>query len=157
MQLSDYYLEDPRLILVPIEHLSPDGMSRELAVLLRDDPRWDDARTALFDAGFRLYFARATALARRTRTWPAPRLRHAAVVTDPAAVRPFVQLLNTSAWLLYADDFDPSRSHPELAAYLFVLGDRMALSGEIASAPLHAAAYWLDRSDDECAAFAAAA
>ena len=157
MQLSEYYLGDPRLILIPIEHLSTDGMSRELAALLRDDPRWDDARTALFDAAFSRYWARSADLARRTRTWPGPRLRHVAIVTDPAAVRPFVQLLNTSAWLLYRDDFDPARANPELGAYLLVVGDRMAVSGEVASAPLHAAAYWLERSDDECAAFIDAA
>src|SRR5215470_14139382 len=101
MLLSEYYRDDSRLILIPIEHLSTDGMSRELAALLRDDPRWGDARTEVFDAAFSRYWTRSADLARRTRTWPAPRLRHVAIVTDATAVPPFVQLLNTSAWLLY--------------------------------------------------------
>jgi hypothetical protein len=157
MTLVEYYLADPRLILIPIEHLAPSGMSRELTTLLVDRPGWSAAHGELFDRAFALYWSRSARLAQRTRTWMPPRVRHAAVVTDPAAVRPYVQLLNTSAWLLYADDFDPVRSHPELAAYLFAHGDRMALSGEITLAALHNAAWWLERSDDECAAFAAAA
>ncbi len=157
MRLSEYYLGDPRLILVPVEHLTTDGMSRELAAFLQDGGRWDAARVALFDRAFSLYWTRSSALARRTRTWVAPRLRHVAIITQPAAVRPYAQLLNTSAWSLYDGDFDPERSHPELAAYLFVHGDRLAVVGDVALAALHAAPYWLERSPDECAAFAAAA
>jgi hypothetical protein len=80
-----------------------------------------------------------------------------AIVGEPLSVRPYVQLLNTGAWMLYDADFDPERSHPELAAYLLALGDRMALSGEVATAAIHAAAWWLERTDEECDAFARAA
>ncbi len=73
------------------------------------------------------------------------------------AVRPYVQLLNTSAWTLYDCDVDPDSSHPELLAYLLVLGDRMATSGEVATAALHAAAWWFERGVDEVGAFTAAA
>src|SRR5512147_3064115 len=111
MTLVEYYLADPRLILIPIEHLAPSGMSRELATLLVDRPGWSAAHGELFDRAFALYWKRSAGLAQRARTWMSPRVRHAAVVTDPAAVRPYVQLLNTSAWLLYAVDFDPLRSH----------------------------------------------
>jgi hypothetical protein len=157
MRLSGYYLADPRLILVPIEHLTTEGMSRELAAFLRDRGVWDAARTDLFDQGFCRYWVRSSALAARTRTWVGPRLRHVAIVTEPDAVRPYVQLLNTSAWLLYAGDFDPEISHPELLAYLLVHGDRLALSGDVATAPLHVGAYWLERGDEECEAFVGAA
>lgn len=157
LRLADFYFDDPRLVLVPIEHLTRAGMSRAFADLVAERRGWNADRRALFDAAFTRYWARSDALAGRTRTWPAPRLRHVAVVEDATAVRPYVQLLNTSAWMLYACDLDPERSHAELAAYLLVLGDRMALSGEVASAPLHAAAYWFERDAEEVAAFAAAA
>ncbi len=157
MRLADFYFADRRLVLVPIEHLSPSGMTSAFAGIVAERRGWSAERVALFDGGFSRYWARSETLARRTRTWPAPRIRHVAVVDDPAAVRPYVQLLNTSAWMLYARDLDLATSDPELVAYLLVLGDRMALSGEVASAALHAAAYWFDRSDDEIAGFAGAA
>jgi hypothetical protein len=157
MRLADFYLGDPRLVLVPIEHLTPAGTSRAFADLVRAHRRWSAERVALLDAGFARYWERGDTLARRTRTWPAPRLRHIAVVADPGMVRPYVQLLNTSAWMLYDCDLDPDRSDPELVAYLLTLGDRLALSGEVATAPLHAAAYWFERTPAETAAFSAAA
>jgi len=155
MSLPELYFSDPRL-LVPIEALSETGVADAFAE--RAAPHGLAAtRRALFDGGFCRYFARALDLADRTATWPAPRLRHVAIVAEPLAVRPYAQLLNTSAWTLLAADLEPASSDPELVAYLLTLGDRMAVSGEVASAPLHAAAYWFDRTPDEIAAFAAAA
>src|SRR6185503_2053522 len=101
MRLAELYFADPRLVLVPIEHLSATGMSRGFAALVADRRGWSPERIALFDAAFSRYWTRSTALACRTGTWPAPRLRHVAVVGEPLAVRPYVQLLNTSAWMLY--------------------------------------------------------
>ena len=142
---------------MPIEHLSDTGTSDALAAFLAERAGWTPAHRALFDAGWRLYWERSAALARRARTWPTPRRRHVAVVGQPVAVRPYVQLLNTSAWLVYACDVDPIVSHPEFFAFVLAVGDRMALSGEVATAAVHAAAWWLERTDAECAAFAAAA
>ena len=132
-------------------------MSGELAALLAARRGWSGAQIALFDAGFALYWTRSVALARRTATWPPPRLRHVAVVAGGTAVRPYSQLLNTSAWLLYASDLDAERSHPEYVAYLLAHGDRMAVGGEVTMAAVQAAAWWLERTDEECEAFAAAA
>jgi hypothetical protein len=157
MILGDYYFSDPRLVLVPIEHLHPGGVSRAFAAAVGARRGWTPARIALLDAAVTLYWSRSADLARRTRTWPPPRLRHIAVVREPLAVHPYAQLLNTSAWTLYESDLDPERSHAELAAYLLAHGDRMALTGEVTLAALHNAAWWFDRSDAECAAFAAAA
>lgn len=155
--LTDYYLSDPRLTLVPIEHLSPAGMSAELAALLAAERGWTAARVALFDSAFTLYWERTGALACRSRHWAPPRLRHVAIVHDMYAVRPYAQLLNTSAWTVYSGDFDPARSNPELAAYLLVHGDRMAQTGEVTQAAVFDAAYWLERSDEECRLFTEAA
>jgi hypothetical protein len=132
-------------------------MSGEFAALLAGRRGWRPARVALFDAGFSLYWTRSAALARRTATWPSPRLRHVAVVADATAVRPYSQLLNTSAWTLYASDLDADRANPEWVAYLLAHGDRMAVTGEVTMPAAQAAAWWLDRTDDECIAFSAAA
>lgn len=156
MLLADYYLGDPRLVLVPIEHLGRRGMSAEFAALVQARRGWTPARLELFDAAFTLYWERTRLLA-HAGAWAPPRLRNVAVIADPLSVRPYVQLLNTSTWSLYECDLDPAISHPELAAYLLVHGDRMAETGEVTMAAVRAAAYWFDRSDEERAAFAAAA
>lgn len=132
-------------------------MSGDFARLLAARCGWSADRIALFDSAFSRYWERAAALAGRTHTWPAPRLRNVGVVLDPVAVRPFVQLLNTSSWLLYDSDFDPALSDPEFAAYLFAHGDRMALTGEVTMAAVRNASYWFERSEAELAAFAAGA
>lgn len=155
--LAELYFSDPRLTLIPIEQLSPQGMSASFGELVRARRGWSPARVDLFNAAFSLYWERSTSLSRRTRTWPSPRLRHVAVVGEPLAIHPYAQLLNTSAWTLYDCDLDPAESHIELAAYLLVHGDRMSLTGEVTLAALHNAAYWFERTREERQAFAAAA
>jgi FAD/FMN-containing dehydrogenase len=46
MTLVDYYLADSRLILVPIEHLDPTGMSCELAAVIQGRRGWSRAQVA---------------------------------------------------------------------------------------------------------------
>ena len=156
LPLADYYCADERVLLLPIEHLTPQGMSPEFAALAAEHG-WSDGEIRLFDAGFSLYWSRSADLAVRARGWPPPRIRHVAVVGDPLAVRPYAQLLNTSAWTLYRSDLDPELSDPELVSYLLVHGDRIAVLGEVSLAPVHCAAYWFDRSEAERTAFARAA
>lgn len=144
-------------MLVPIEHLGTGGMSAAFAAAVASERGWSAERIALFDAAFARYWQRSTDLAGRARGWPPPRRRHVAVLEAALDVHPYASLLNTSAWTLYAGDFDPTASHPEFAAYLFAHGDRLAVLGEVTRAALHAAAWWLERDDAECAAFAAAA
>ena len=157
MGLADYYFYESRLTLVAIEHLTPQGLRDDAARLFVARAGWSAAHVELFNAGFHRYWERTTGLAARLREWAPPRLRHVAIVRDPLTVRPYVQLLNTSAWLLYESDFDPARSDPEFVAYLLVHGDRMAITGEVTTAAIHDAAYWFERTDAACAAFAAAA
>jgi hypothetical protein len=128
-------------------------MSRAFAVQVAERRGWMPERIAAFDAGFATYWTRGTDLARRANGWIPPRRRHVAVVEQPEAVRPWAQLLNTSTWTLYDGDADA----PELLAWLLALGDRMAVTGEVAPAPMQNAAWWLERTDAECDAFALAA
>lgn len=155
--LADYYFHDSRLILIPIEGLTPAGLCPTFADLLVQRAGWDAARIDLFSTAFRNYWARSAALAARTPAWAPPRLRHAAIVRDAGGIRPYVQMLNVSAWTLYESDFDPETSTAEFATYLFVHGDRMVQTGEVTRAALLDAPYWFDRDDIECAAFVAGA
>jgi len=106
--IADYSFADSRLVLVPIEHLSATGVSREFAAALAARAGWTDERIALLDTAFAWYWSRSAALARRLRSWPPPRLRHIAVVREPLTVHPYAQLLNASAWTLYDCDLDPA-------------------------------------------------
>jgi len=144
-------------VLVPLEHAGASGTSDELAAMLVERAGFTPAARALLDAGLGLYWTRGADLAGRTTDWLPPRRRSVAVLTDATAVRPFAQLLDTSAWTLYASDLDPAGSHPELIAYLFVLGDRMTHTGELTTAALETAAWWFERDEAERAAFARAA
>jgi hypothetical protein len=80
----------------------------------------------------------------------------AVVVGDPLSVRPYAQLLNTSAWMLQAADLDPATLHPELLAYLLAAGDWMALTSEVSGTAVRTGLWWPERTDAECTAFAAA-
>ena len=157
MHLESFCFGDPRLVLVPVEHLTPTGVRPPFAARLRARAAWSEEKIALFDNAFSLYWARSDELSRRTPTWAPPRLRNVAVLADGQLIPPYVQLLNSSTWTLYDADFDPLDSHAELAAYLFAHGERMALTGEATLAALRNAAYWFDRSAAEIAAFRAAA
>jgi hypothetical protein len=153
----DYCFHDPRVVLLPPEHLTPGGVDGDLAGCLIERAGWTTEAVALFNAAFARYWVRTAALAARAREWAPPRRRHVAVVGDPLSVHPLAQLLNVNAWTLYASDLDPAVSDPEFAAYLLVHGDRCTLLRDVARAALHNAAYWFERTDAECTAFAAAA
>lgn len=153
----DFCFADPRAVVVPIEHLAPAGVDAAFAAALRERAGWTASQVDLLNQAFARYWARTASLARSSAAWAPPRLRHIAVVAEPLSVHPFAQLLNTSAWTLYACDLDPARSDAEFVAYLLAHGDRTAISGEVTQAALHTAAWWLERSEAECSAFAAAA
>jgi hypothetical protein len=155
--LDEFYFADHRLVLIPVEQLSPAGVAPEFAASLHARCGWPGSWIDLLDEAFALYWQRLTALARRGRDLSPPRLRNVGVVTDPGAVRPFASILNTSTWTLYESDLDPERSDPELVAYLLAHGDRMAETGEVTLAAVHLASWWFERSADERAAFATAA
>jgi hypothetical protein len=157
--LADYYRHDPRVLLVPAEHLASAGIEPAFGEFLRAEVGWSAGQLALVSAGFATYWSRSSDLAARTTTWVPPRRRNLGILIDPdpLAVRPYVQILNTSTWLLYPSDVDPARSNAEFLAYLLAHGDRMASTGEVTQAAVQNAAWWFDRSAAECDAFGAGA
>ena len=155
--LDDFYFADPRLTLVPIEHLGPDGIAAEFAATLRTRRGWSAARIELLDESLQLYWRRLEALARRGRDLSPPRLRNVGVVGEPWAVRPYASILNTSTWTMYESDLDPEVSDPEFVAYLLAHGDRIAEVGEVTLAAVHLAAWWFERNEAERGAFRTAA
>ena len=157
MPLDDYYWNDPRVVLVPTEHLAPDGVDEAFANLLREREGWDQERIQLLNTAFALYWTRTAGLAERADSWAEPRARNIALVRDPATVLPYVQMLNNTTWTAYMCDFDPECSNAEFAAYVLAHGDRMFLLGETTRAALFNAPWWFERTTAERAAFAFAA
>jgi len=155
--LAEFYAGDARIVLVPIEHLGPDGVTPAFAAFLGETCGWASARVDFFNRAFATYWSRSAELADRCRDWPSPRLRNVAIAGRTDDVPLYAQILNTSTWTLFAADFDPATSDVEFAAYLLAHGDRMTVTGEVTEAALRNAAWWLTRSDTEVAAFAAAA
>ncbi len=151
--LDQFYFSDPRVTLVPIEHLSERGVSAEMAATLKDRVAGGERIGDWINQAFPRYHERTRDLARRSRAWAPPRLRNIAVVASSTSIPPYVQLLNTSTWTLFDCDFDPATSSIELLAYLFVHGERMSITGEATLVALHNAAYWFDRDDAEIANF----
>lgn len=147
--LDELYFGDPRVVLLPIEHLSPAGLSEEMTATLRERSLRHREIADMVTAAFPLYWARVSELSSRLRSWAPPRLRNIAIVASSTAIPPYVQLLNTSAWTLFDCDCDPATSSTELFVYLLVHGDRMSLTGEATLAALHNAAYWFDRTENE--------
>ena len=83
--LDELYFADPRLTLVPLEHLSQGGVDSAFHETLAARPGWTTERVALLGAGIALYWQRMADLAPRSGFLPAPRLRCVAVVHEPIA------------------------------------------------------------------------
>ncbi len=153
--LADFYFTHDELFVIPIEHLSPRGVSAAFRTLLL--PRVSAGWVDMFNDVFATYWARASELAARAPgNWTPPRLQHVCVVTDPTRVRPYFQPFNRCSWLLYVSDFDPALSHREFGAYQLLHVERMGLLQEVTQAVVRNLSYWLTRSDDEIAQFSAA-
>ena len=155
--LEDYYFLDSRVVLVPTEHLTPRGVDPGFALLLQERAGWTSARVGLLSSAFASYWSRCALLAERAPHLRPPRRRSIAVIRDPAQVRPYVALLNTSTWTLYETDLDPERSHPELVTYALLHGDRLVEAPEIGRVAIDLAPYWFERTPAELRAFADAA
>ncbi len=157
MRIAEYCRAEDDFLLLPIEHLGPDGPDAGLAAFLLDTCEWSAARVALLGDALRLYWSRCHALAEKTRAWPRPRIRNIGIARDVASLRPYAQVLNTSTWSLYDSDFDVDTSNAEFIAYLLAIGDWMSVTGEVTQVPVLSAAWWIVADDEAAAAFSTAA
>lgn len=150
---ADFCFADSQAVLIPIEHLSPEGLSPRFSEWLVERRPNGAAVARLLDGAFPLYWQRSRRLANAVPAWPPPRVRNVAVIASGSAIPPYVQVLNTSTWTLFDCDFDAATSSVEFVAYLLVHGDWMSATGEVTRAALLCAPYWHDRSEEEIAEF----
>jgi hypothetical protein len=157
MQLKGFYFADPRMFVIPIEHLSVRGMSEAYADAVRAERGVSEGWIALFNEAFALYTERIARLyARAPETWFPPRLQNVCIVTDALHTRPYYQPFHQASWLLYQCDFDPHESNTELASYQFAHIERFCLSRSIAAAVVHNLSWLLVLEDAQTDAFAEA-
>jgi hypothetical protein len=121
-----FYLAHDDAFMIPVEALSPSGISPAFARFLQDEGRADDAWIESFNAAFSCYHRRGEDLWRRAgRYWFPPRLQNVCVLREHARAHPYLRLLSWSAWTVYEDDFRPQTSSDELAAFLFLHQERL--------------------------------
>lgn len=156
MSLSDFYFAYPQVFLIPVEHLSPTGMSASFARLAQEGRGVSAGWVELFDQAVAQYFERVTMLAERApKYWRKPRLANVCMVQDAEHTRPYYQPFSQSSWLLYQSDFDPECSNVEHATYQLVHVERLGLTGDAGMTWIHNLSYFVARSAEERAAFAA--
>jgi hypothetical protein len=157
MELRRFYFAHREMFVVPIEHLSEHGVSEAMARAIHDERGFSEGWIALLGRAQALYWQRAKELyARAPESWFPPRLQNLCIVTDPAGTRPYFQPFHKSSWVLYASDFDPELSNLEHATYQLLHAERLATTRDMAMAVICGMSYWLERTDDEIAAFEAA-
>ena len=126
--LTDYYFSEDGMFVIPVEHLSRDGLTDDFRSVLRERASLPAGWTELFEDAFRAYWTRTAELSAQTSMyWFPPRVQNVCVVTDPLHVRPYFQPFYKSAWLLYASDFDPAESNVEFGAFQFLQAERMGV------------------------------
>lgn len=152
------WFSDPRAFLIPAEHLGPRGLSDAYASALVEKRGVGADRVALLGDALGLHARRGADLyARAPGAWLPPRVANLLVIDDPDGVRPYTIPFHNALWVLYASDLDPERSHVEWIVWQITHFERLALLGDVREATLADLGYWLDRSEAEREAFAAAA
>ena len=108
MQLSSFYFSHKALFLIPIEHLSSEGMSEAFAAALMEAREVSRDWIDCFNAAYAAYFARVSELYRRAPdNWFPARAQNICIVTEPETTRPYFQVFPDASWLLYESDFSP--------------------------------------------------
>ena len=142
------------LVLIPIEHLSREGLSEEFQALLVERTCLTRDWIAFFNQAFALYWKRALDLHERApQQWMPPRAQHLCVYTVGEGINPYSQLFHRSSWSLLACDFEPSTSSLEYATYQFFQAERANLLRQLLPALIANLPYFLTLTADQLADF----
>ena len=126
-ELHEFYFGEDGMVLIPIEHLSKDGIGIDF-----------------FNRAFSLYWERALDLhARAPQYWLPPRVQHLCIHTATEGANPYTQSFNRSSWSLEACDFRPESSSLEYAVYQFFHAERAGLMRQLLPALVANLSYFL--------------
>ncbi len=126
MELAPFYFDHEGCFLLPLEHLSPRGMSSELRAEVLARGLLPEPSADLFDAAVALAFDRLGALHRAAPdSHLPPRLTNVMVVRDAETTRPYFQPFVQMCSVVYATDLDPAQSSAEHAAFQLLVAERL--------------------------------
>jgi hypothetical protein len=142
VQRASFYFAHPELFLIPVEHLSPSGMSETFNAELDRRSLVSKSFRDLFDEGFRRLFEALSRLAARAPdAFPPPRLVNVAVLLDPGRIHPYFQPFEGMTNVAYAADFDPATSSVEHAAFQLLFAERLGQTRRASLAAMAALPY----------------
>ncbi|GAB4183283.1 MAG: hypothetical protein Tsb002_05330 [Wenzhouxiangellaceae bacterium] len=142
------------MLVIPPEHLDETGISEEWRESLLTDGLVTAAWVTCFNQAYTCYWQRLTGLHKTAPDeWFPPRAQHVCLIVDRSLIRPYFQPFHRSAWLLYAEDFDPETSNLEFAVFQLIQAERMGVLQQVVPALISNLSYWLTRSDAEASAF----
>ncbi len=158
MELLSFYFGQPQLFVVPIEHLSPEGVDETFIDAAGVERGLSREFFALMSAAIRTSFERLGSLyAQDRRRWFPPRLTNLCVVTDAQNARPYYQPFVGSSLLLYASDFDPEVSNVEMATHQLIHAERLGFTRSVAKTVVGSLGYFVARTAEQRERFAEAA
>lgn len=149
-ELNEFYFGEDGIVLIPIEHLSKDGIGSEFQCALLERRALDRDWIEFFNRAFSLYWERALDLhARAPQYWLPPRAQHVCVHMATEGANPFTLLFNRSSWNVEACDFRRESSSLEYAAYQFFQAERMGFLRQILPALVSNLTYFLTLSEEQ--------
>jgi hypothetical protein len=149
-ELTEFYFGQEGMVLIPIEHLSRDGIGSDFQGALLERTALGREWIEFFNRAFSLYWERALDLhARAPQHWLPPRAQHICVMTATEGANPFTQLFNRSSWNVEACDFRPESSSLEYAVFQIFHAERMGLLRQILPALVSNLTYFLTLSGDQ--------
>jgi len=149
-ELHEFYFGQDGIVLIPIEHLSKDGIGSDFQCALLEKTGLDREWIEFFNQAFSRYWGRALDLhARAPQYWLPPRAQHVCVHTATEGANPFTQLFNRSSWSVEACDFCRESSSIEYAVYQFFHAERTGILRQILPALVSNLTYFLTLSADQ--------
>lgn len=148
--LDEFCFGQQGVVLIPIEHLSKDGIGSDFQFELLEKTVLDREWIECFNRAFSLYWERALDLhARAPQFWLPPRVQHVCVHTATEGMNPFTQLFNRSSWSVDACDFHRESTSTEYAVYQFFHAERVGMLRQLLPALVSNLSYFLTLSADQ--------
>jgi hypothetical protein len=148
--LDEFCFGQHGVVLIPIEHLSKNGIRSTYQSELLGKTVLDREWIECFNRAFSLYWERALDLhARAPQFWLPPRVQHVCVHTATEGMNPFTQLFNRSSWSVDACDFHRESTSTEYAVYQFFHAERVGMLRQLLPALVSNLSYFLTLSADQ--------
>jgi hypothetical protein len=149
------YVDEPDVVLIPIEDLGASGMSDACERRLLDRAEGAVRVRHLFDAAFSRVWRVASELSRKAPDiYPPPRLANVVLLTRAERSHPYFRPFVGMSLVLYAADFEPETSSTEHAAYQLILAERLGQTRRMGLAALEALPYLAQLDEDGVLDFA---